>query len=225
MATPFLLRDSWPLVLDIMVISVKFSHSSHFRSLIPKMPMFTLALSCLITPSLPWFMDLTFQVPMQYCSVQHWTLLPSSITSTTGCCFCWLYRASPSLAAKNIINLILISVLALWWCPCIESSLVLLEDGVCYDQCIFLAKLVFALIDSIFLTSRLYKCEPLRGHCSPYLNISNLYLKELSFRTDEILLVFNSLITQNTKDIGKFLQRWHRFHHWCTDQPFPKPGK
>ena len=40
---------------------------------------------------------------------------------------------SPSLAAKNIINLI--SVLTIWWCPCVESSLVLLE-GVCYDQCI-----------------------------------------------------------------------------------------
>ena len=45
-------------------------------------------------------------------------------------CFCWLYRASPSLAAKNIINLI--SVLTIWWCPCVESSLVLLEEGVCY---------------------------------------------------------------------------------------------
>ena len=54
-------------------------------------------------------------------------------------CFCWLYRASPSLAAKNIINLI--SVLTIWWCPCVESSLVLLEEGFCYDQCIFLAKL------------------------------------------------------------------------------------
>ena len=32
-------------------------------------------------------MDLTFQVPMQYCSLQHWTLLPSPVTSTTGCCF------------------------------------------------------------------------------------------------------------------------------------------
>ena len=32
-------------------------------------------------------MDLTFQVPMQYCPLQHWTLLPSPITSTTGCCF------------------------------------------------------------------------------------------------------------------------------------------
>ena len=54
-------------------------------------------------------------------------------------CFCWLYRASPSLAANNIINLIL--VLTLWWCPCAESSLVLLEEGVCYDQCVLLAKL------------------------------------------------------------------------------------
>ena len=42
------------------------------------------------------------------------------------------YSASPSLAAKNIINLIL--VLTIWWCPCVESSLVLLEEGVCYDQ-------------------------------------------------------------------------------------------
>ena len=32
-------------------------------------------------------MDLTFQVPMQYCSLQHWTLLPSPVTYTTGCCF------------------------------------------------------------------------------------------------------------------------------------------
>ena len=35
--------------------------------------MFTLAISCVITSNLPWFMDLTFQVPMQYCSLQHWT--------------------------------------------------------------------------------------------------------------------------------------------------------
>ena len=54
-------------------------------------------------------------------------------------CFYWLYRASPSSAAKNIINLIL--VLTIWWCPCIESSLVLLEKGVCSDQCVLLTKL------------------------------------------------------------------------------------
>ena len=51
------------------------------------MLMFTLVISCLITSNLLWFMDLTFQVPIQYYSLQHQTLLPSPITSTTGCCF------------------------------------------------------------------------------------------------------------------------------------------
>ena len=36
-----------------------------------------------------WFMDLTFQVPMQYCSLQHQTLVLSPVTSTTGYCFCF----------------------------------------------------------------------------------------------------------------------------------------
>ena len=47
--------------------------------------MFTLAISCLTTSNLLWFMDLTFQVPMQYCStaldftsitshIHNWTL-------------------------------------------------------------------------------------------------------------------------------------------------------
>ena len=47
----------------------------------------TLAISCLTTSNLPWFMDLTFQVPMQCCSLQHRTLLLSPVTSTIGCCF------------------------------------------------------------------------------------------------------------------------------------------
>ena len=34
-------------------------------------------------------MDLTFQVPMQYCSLQHLTLPLSPVTSTTGYCFCF----------------------------------------------------------------------------------------------------------------------------------------
>ena len=32
--------------------------------------MFTLAISCLTTSNLPWFMDLTFQVHLQYCCLQ-----------------------------------------------------------------------------------------------------------------------------------------------------------
>ena len=67
-------------------------------------------------------------------------------TVSSQSCFCWLYRASLSLATTNIINMI--SVLTIWWCPCVEYSLVLLEEGVCYDQCVLLAKLlVFALLD------------------------------------------------------------------------------
>ena len=40
-------------------------------------------------------------------------------------CFCWLYRASPPSAANNKINLNL--ELTIWWCPCVELSLVYWE--------------------------------------------------------------------------------------------------
>ena len=101
-------------------------------------------------------------------------------TISTWSYFCWLYGASPSvqspicMATKNIMNLI--SVLTIWWCPCIESSLVSLEEGACYDQYIFLVKLLaFALIHFVrqgqiclllryFLTS--YFCIPVtRTYC------------------------------------------------------------
>ena len=58
------------------------------------MSTFTLAISCLTTSNLPWFMDLTFQVPMQYCSLQHRTLLLSPVTSTTGWYFCFGFVSS-----------------------------------------------------------------------------------------------------------------------------------
>ena len=51
------------------------------------MLMFTLAITSLTNFNLPWLIGLTFQVPMQYCSLQHRTLLPSPVTSTTGHCF------------------------------------------------------------------------------------------------------------------------------------------
>ena len=53
------------------------------------MLMFTLAISCLTTSNLPWFMDLTFLFPMEYCSLQHQTLLLGPVTTTTGYCFCF----------------------------------------------------------------------------------------------------------------------------------------
>ena len=53
------------------------------------MSTFTVAISCLTASNLPWFMDLTFEVPIQYCSLQHRTLLLSPGTFTAGCCFCF----------------------------------------------------------------------------------------------------------------------------------------
>ena len=53
------------------------------------MLMFTLAISCLTTFNLPGFMDLTLQVPMQYCSLQHQALLLSPVTSTAVYSLCF----------------------------------------------------------------------------------------------------------------------------------------
>ena len=64
------------------------------------------------------------------------------VTVSSQACFCWLYRASPSLAAKNIINLI--SVLTIWWCPRVESSLV-------YWKRVFAVTSVFSWQNSISL--------------------------------------------------------------------------
>ena len=58
------------------------------------MSMFPLAISCLTSSNLPWFMDLTFQVPMQYCCLQYQTLLPSPVTFQTECYFCFGYIPS-----------------------------------------------------------------------------------------------------------------------------------
>ena len=46
-------------------IKDKFAHPVNFSSLIFKILMFSLAISYSTTSSLPWFMDLTFQGPMQ----------------------------------------------------------------------------------------------------------------------------------------------------------------
>ena len=47
------------------------------------MSMLNLANSCFITSNLPWLMNLTVQVPMQYYSLQHWTLVsPPDIFTT-----------------------------------------------------------------------------------------------------------------------------------------------
>ena len=79
--------------------------------------MFTLAISCLITSHLLWFTDLTFQVSMQYCSLQHQTLLPSPVTSTTGHCF--LFGSVSSFFLELFLNS---SPVACWAPTNLENS-------------------------------------------------------------------------------------------------------
>ena len=71
-------------------------------------------------------------------------------------CFCWLYRASPSLAANNIINLIL--SLTTWWCPYVEFSIVILEESVRYDLCVLLAKHGYPLCFFILYSKTKFAC-------------------------------------------------------------------
>ena len=73
--------------------------------------MFTPAISCLTTSNLPRFMNLTFQVPMQYCSLQHQTLLPSPFTSTIVHWFCF------GSASSFFLKLILHSSPIAYWAP------------------------------------------------------------------------------------------------------------
>ena len=57
----------------------------------------------------------------------------------------WPLLHFPNLLTLFIINMIL--VLTIWWCLCVEQFLVVSEEGVCYDQCVLLAKLLaFALL-------------------------------------------------------------------------------
>ena len=66
-----------------------------------------------------------------------------SATVSSWSCFCWLWRASPFLAEKKIVNQI--SVLTIWWCQCVELSLGLLEKVVCYDLFVLLTKLLLSV--------------------------------------------------------------------------------
>ena len=65
-----------------MFIWIKFAIPVCFSSLVPKVSLFTLSIFCLTMFSLSWFMDLTFHIFRQYCSLHHQTLLSPPDTST-----------------------------------------------------------------------------------------------------------------------------------------------
>ena len=56
-----------PLLLQIPAHSSRYN--SHLKIQIPQMSMFNLTIFSWAIYNLPWFMELTFQVPMQYCSL------------------------------------------------------------------------------------------------------------------------------------------------------------
>ena len=71
--------------------------------------MFTLGISCLTTSNLPLVVDLTFQVPMQYCSLQCRILLLSPVPSNNWLLF--LLRLHPFILSGVISPLISSSIM------------------------------------------------------------------------------------------------------------------
>ena len=78
------------------------------------MSVFTLASFCLTTSNLPWFVDLTFQVSLQYCSLQHWILFSPPDTSTAEHYFCFGPATSFFL---DLLVMTLCSSLVAYWTP------------------------------------------------------------------------------------------------------------
>ena len=115
-------------------------------------------------------------------------------------CFCWLYRASPSLAAKNIISLIL--VLTIWWCPCVESCVV--GRGCLLWPVCSLGKtlLAFALLHSVFQGQI---CLLLRVSWFPTFALQSPIMKRTSFW----VLVLEGLV-----GLHRTVQLWLLQHYW-----------
>ena len=75
------------------------------------MLMFSLAISCLTTSNLPWFMNLKYQVPIQYHSLQHRNLLSPPETPTSG------HHFRFGLASSFFLELFPWSSLGAYWTP------------------------------------------------------------------------------------------------------------
>ena len=124
-------------------------------------------------------------------------------------CFGWLNRASPTWTGKNIINLI--SVLSIWWCPCVETSLVFLKEGVCCDQCLLLAKLCYTLPCFIFYSKAKLDC------CSWCL-LTFAFQSSMMKRTYFLVLVEGVVGLHTTNQVLLLWHQWlgHRLGLlWC----------
>ena len=115
------------------------------------MTVFTLATSCLTTSNLLWFMDLTFQVPMQYCSLQHQALLLSPVTSTPGRCF--HFGSTSSFFLEQFHRSSPVAVATFWWGLICQFFLLWTVLLMSYLHFLYLA---LDIKDSLFLPKVLY---------------------------------------------------------------------
>ena len=79
-------------------------------------------------------MDLTFQVPVQYCSLWHQTLLSPLDTSTTGCCFHF------GSASSLLLEVFLHSSPVEYWAPTYPGS----SSFSTISLCFFILFMVFS---------------------------------------------------------------------------------
>ena len=92
------------------------------------MSMFTLVISCLTTSNLPWFMDLTFQVPVQYCFFRIGLYFYHQSYPQLGLFLLWFHLF---ILSEVISPLISSSILGTYWsgeCP---------SPGQCLDSILF----------------------------------------------------------------------------------------
>ena len=123
----------------------------HFLLQCRKVKVKVKSLSCVQLFATPW--TAAYQAPpsMGFYRQDYWSGVPSPsptflklksefcnkeliiwATGSSRSCFSWLYRASPLWLKRIYISVI--SVLTIWWCPCVELSLGLLEQGICFTS-------------------------------------------------------------------------------------------
>ena len=115
-------------------------------------------------------------------------------------------QSAPGLVFADCMEL-LISVLTIWCCPCVESSLVLLEEGVCYDQCVLLAKLCWPLPCFSLYSEAKFVCY------SRYL-LTSYFCIPVSYDEKEIFFFFLVLVLESLVGLHRTVRLQLLQHYW-----------
>ena len=142
-------------------------------------------------------------------------------TVSSQSCFCWLSRASPSLAAKNIISLIL--VLAIWWGPCVIFSCVV-GRGYLLWLVHYLGKTQLSLCPASFCTPKPnLPVIPGISWLSTFAFQSPM-IKRTSFMGGSSRRSCRSALVQFSRSVVSDSLRPHESHHARPPCPSPTPG-